>query len=1337
MFFSSLRFARSLYLVLACALGTINAVHAAPLNDNGDGTVTDAGTGLVWMRCAVGQDWSGGACIGFPRSETFDSAYLLTGRFFFAGRSDWRVPNIRELQTIVDRSRANPAFDPTSFQNLIDRFWSSSTLAGSPESAWYVDFSTGASAYRERSQPIQVRLVRGALLNTARPTGDYVDQRNGTVLHSPTALQWKRCVEGQQWDGNTCTGPTANYTAPQAGEIRQNFAGRTDWRIPTEDELLSLVDFTLFGPAINGTIFPAAPVAPLWSKSIAATESLSTWFVFFNRGEAGFLSRTNLFPVRLVRSVQFDAPTCTLSVSPASIAPGGVSVLAATCVPAATSYVWSGGTCAANTTANCSVTPAVTTTYTVMGTNAGSTGVAANATVVVIGSAPSTRTYSDNLDGSVTDPTTGLTWMRCAAGQFWEGTTCSGNAGTYNFDAARNLSGATTALGQSDWRLPSVRELQSIAGSTTANPVFDKAAFPNAPSTNVWTNTKLAGATDIAWYVGSYAGETDFYFTKIDTLGVRLVRGATSGGPLIGGLLSDARLFSDYVANSDGTATHTPTGLVWQRCEIGKSWNGKGCLGSASAFTWESAKVLTNGYSFAGKDDWRLPSKEELSSLVDYETARPAFNTTIFPNKTGFRFWSASPYAGDVSAAWAANLEHGSIYYYARSDTLGVHLVRGGQVWADVPLTVTRTGNGSVTSSALAGISCGSACSASYTTGTKVVLSATPDIGYKFAGWSGACTGTAGCTVTMSGVQQVSAVFNGIPLISGLPIALTFAPQDIGSIGASQTITLTNTGTATLKIASITNSIIGYTHTTTCGATLLRAASCSISVSFVPKVSGVTTGAITIASDASGSPHRVELSGTGVAVPLVSLNRQAIAFGTQNLSSTSAAQTVTLLNTGSASLNINGIAANGDYAATHGCGATLAPGANCTINVSFAPTAAGSRIGSLTITHNAKSSPDSVSLSGIGVPAPVCTVRASSTWINAGGSATLIASCLPEAFSYLWTGGQCARTNVATCTDSPATTTTYTVAGVNADGVGTPVSVTVTVPVAGSPVCTVSAAPAVISAGGTSSLSATCNPAATSYVWTNTGFGRNASGGPVSPTKTTMYTLVGSNEVGSGNPATTAVYVCNTSPSENYTGLIATGGDTNEKISGGIASDTIDGGPGFDTVIYNCNRSSFTVTKTTAGWVVSSTAEGLDTLTNVERIQFGNGMLALDISGNAGQAYRLYQAAFNRVPDNGGLKYWIGRMDEGTPLDRVAAEFMGSSEFVALYGENPTNADFLTKIYSNVLHRAPDQGGYDWWLGQLDSGGHTKISVLINFSESPENQAGVLNAIINGIDLLN
>jgi hypothetical protein len=369
------------------------------------------------------------------------------------------------------------------------------------------------------------------------------------------------------------------------------------------------------------------------------------------------------------------------------------------------------------------------------------------------------------------------------------------------------------------------------------------------------------------------------------------------------------------------------------------------------------------------------------------------------------------------------------------------------------------------------------------------------------------------------------------------------------------------------------------------------------------------------------------------------------------------------------------------------------------------------------------------------VNSPNCTLTATPSSVSFGGSSTLTAICVPAESLYRWTGGACASNRTSTCVVTPTTTTAYSVTGSNTGGAAAVAYVTVA-PL-GTPVCTLTASPAVIAAGSTATLTASCTPAATSYTWLNNAFPPSVNGGTVTLSAPTQYVVIGNNSVGSGVPASAEVYVCNTPPSQGYPGLTLSGGGAAEQFASSIFPDSIDGAAGVDTIIYNCNRSSFTINKTASGWTVSSAAEGLDKLTNVERIKFGNQTLALDISGNAGQAYRLYQAAFNRVPENGGLKYWIAQMDAGMGHLEVAARFVDSDEFRTLYGINSTNAEFLTRLYSNVFHRTPDADGYAWWLAELDSGRHTKVTALAGFSESPENQAGVLNAIINGIDLLN
>ena len=190
-------------------------------------------------------------------------------------------------------------------------------------------------------------------------------------------------------------------------------------------------------------------------------------------------------------------------------------------------------------------------------------------------------------------------------------------------------------------------------------------------------------------------------------------------------------------------------------------------------------------------------------------------------------------------------------------------------------------------------------------------------------------------------------------------------------------------------------------------------------------------------------------------------------------------------------------------------------------------------------------------------------------------------------------------------------------------------------------------------------------------------------------------------------------------------------GAGNDIITLGDSNHSIDGGAGTDTAVFSGARAAYTLTKTATGYTVQSSA-GTDTLTGVERLQFSDSTLALDVSGNAGQVYRLYQAAFNRTPDAGGLGYWIKVMDSGVTLQSIAADFVKSGEFTTMYGANPSNADFLDKLYHNVLHRAGDTDGFNWWLDGLDQHATTQANVLADFGESAENQAALIGSIGNG-----
>ena len=165
-------------------------------------------------------------------------------------------------------------------------------------------------------------ICNGTNENTAvlfsTPTTDFVTHTDGTVTHVPTGLLWKRCSEGQEWNGSTCTGSETSFDW-QGALIHANehsFAGHADWRLPNVKELKSIVERRCWNPAINTVIFPGATSGWFWSASPDARDIfipgiLGAWQVRFNDGGLWVMSRKEpgfgfggYGSVRLVRTDQ-------------------------------------------------------------------------------------------------------------------------------------------------------------------------------------------------------------------------------------------------------------------------------------------------------------------------------------------------------------------------------------------------------------------------------------------------------------------------------------------------------------------------------------------------------------------------------------------------------------------------------------------------------------------------------------------------------------------------------------------------------------------------------------------------------------------------------------------------------------------------------------------------------------------------------------------------------------------------------------------------------------------------------------------------------------------------
>lgn len=178
--------------------------------------------------------------------------------------------------------------------------------------------------------------------------------------------------------------------------------------------------------------------------------------------------------------------------------------------------------------------------------------------------------------------------------------------------------------------------------------------------------------------------------------------------------------------------------------------------------------------------------------------------------------------------------------------------------------------------------------------------------------------------------------------------------------------------------------------------------------------------------------------------------------------------------------------------------------------------------------------------------------------------------------------------------------------------------------------------------------------------------------------------------------------------------------------------NTITGIDGVDTLVLDAKAASYTIKAGATGYSVTDQAGTLQ-LSAIERIQFSDTALALDVAAheNGGMVYRMYQAAFGRTPDSAGLGYWLPKVDDGLAVLELAREFKNSTEFTQLYGANLGDSGFISQLYLNVLRRAPDQAGLDYWQNALHAGA-TRESVLLDFSESGENIARLAGVLHDG-----
>jgi hypothetical protein len=269
-------------------------------------TVIDAVTGLVWQACPLGRSGSGcniGSDTGVARHSAISSCDALV----WDGYSDWRLPDLHELATILDLSQDGATINGEVFNRFTKPapgFWTT-VSSHDGQSAFSLSFGQAAIGSASRDTLQYVRCVRAGITSTSAlprfarsepvaSSGEYV------VADARTGFVWQGCAVGTT--GAACPGTAAAVTWQNALATCEGltWAGSSDWRLPNAVELLSIANWRFNNPVVDQTLFPGASSASVfWSSSAVGQTPAPAWCFDFANGTSSMCSTTAA--VRCVR----------------------------------------------------------------------------------------------------------------------------------------------------------------------------------------------------------------------------------------------------------------------------------------------------------------------------------------------------------------------------------------------------------------------------------------------------------------------------------------------------------------------------------------------------------------------------------------------------------------------------------------------------------------------------------------------------------------------------------------------------------------------------------------------------------------------------------------------------------------------------------------------------------------------------------------------------------------------------------------------------------------------------------------------------------------------------
>ena len=752
-------------------------------NSVSNGTVTDNLTGLIWLKnasCFGVQDWA----------TALNSANTLVGNNSQCGLNDgsavgdWRLPSAIELKSLINWGETNSStwlmgngFSAVQGNN----YWSSNNTT----TASYVNMYDGSRYNYDKAVSYYVWPVRGGQSGKFGSLSISPDMDFGNVITNTSAAQTF----------------TINYTGV-ADQVISSIA------IIDNTEGMFAVDV---GNGLNGTCGPppttiASGGSCTVSVTFSPTSGVKTAHLRIRSNDPStpkdfaltgtgveFIIGTGV--VGGNGTIVCDSPVASGATSICTITPSSGYHLATFTDDSVDKLVYVSANAYSITSVSANHTVAGTfaidtfaVTFTA-GTNGSLTGTASQtinyaASATAVTAVPATGYHFVNWTGTggfVTSTTNPLTVANVTADHSIAGTfaanpingTCGSSNGTpFTIAPAANLCATGTASsvsGSGPWTW----SCDGSNGGTTASCFGYVQGTVVLPKTGQTACYNTAGTAIDCAGTGQDgekqmgASQSDPLFTDNGTTITDKVFAMTwsknaglNGTSIKTGIAGvPSPRFTD---NNNGTQTDNLTGLVWLKnanCFGTQTW--ANALTSANTLASTNSQCGLSDGSAAG--DWRLPNVNELASLPTNYTGSPSewLNDIAqgFTTVQAYYYWSSTTFAYNTDYAWYVIMNGGSMNVNIKAVNYYVWPVRGGQSGALGTLSLSKTGNGSVSSNP-AGISCGTNCTSSFAGGKSVVLTATAGSGDIFTAWTGCdSVNNTVCTVTASGAKNVTAVF--------------------------------------------------------------------------------------------------------------------------------------------------------------------------------------------------------------------------------------------------------------------------------------------------------------------------------------------------------------------------------------------------------------------------------------------------------------------------------------------------------------------------------------------------------------------------------------------------